>query len=224
MSLGSTSSLASTTSTGTSSSTANSKAAIANNFEQFLTLLTTQLKNQSPLEPLDTNKFTEQLVQFASVEQQLKTNDTLSALLSLSKTSTVNNAMSFVGSTITADGRTSTLANGVARWQLNAPRAGTATIEVKNAAGEVVATTTQTLQGGEETFAWNGRTSAGAVAPPGSYSIVLNARDATGTAMTVATDLQGVVDAVDLQGATPILKIGALTVPMDQVKVISRTP
>lgn len=222
MSTGATSGLSATSSLNKTTSTAVSKTSIANNFDQFLTLLTTQLKNQSPLEPLDTNKFTEQLVQFASVEQQLKTNDTLSALLTLSKTSTVNNAMGFVGATITADGRTSTLANGVARWQLNAPRAGTATVEVKNASGEVVATTTQSLSGGEQTFAWNGRTSTGAVAAPGSYTIVLSARDMTGAAMSVETDLKGVVDGVDLQGETPILKIGALTVPMDKVKVISR--
>jgi flagellar basal-body rod modification protein FlgD len=67
-----------------------------------LQLLTTQLKNQSPLDPLDTNQFTQQLVQFASVEQQLKTNDTLTALLSLSKATSTSNALSYVGSTITA--------------------------------------------------------------------------------------------------------------------------
>ncbi|MGL5734402.1 MAG: flagellar hook capping FlgD N-terminal domain-containing protein, partial [Beijerinckiaceae bacterium] len=54
--------------------------ALANNFQSFLTLLTTQLKNQNPLEPLNTNEFTQQLVQFASVEQQLKMNDTLGSL------------------------------------------------------------------------------------------------------------------------------------------------
>ncbi len=46
---------------------------IASNFTTFLQLLTTQLKNQNPLDPLDTNQFTQQLVQFAGVEQQMKT-------------------------------------------------------------------------------------------------------------------------------------------------------
>src|SRR5215204_2002841 len=58
---------------------------IAENFDSFLMLLTTQLKNQSPLDPLDTSQFTQQLVQFASVEQQLKSNATLSALLTTVK-------------------------------------------------------------------------------------------------------------------------------------------
>ena len=48
---------------------------IAGNFNTFLQLLTTQLKNQNPLDPLDTNQFTQQLVQFAEVEQQIKSND-----------------------------------------------------------------------------------------------------------------------------------------------------
>ncbi len=47
---------------------------LAGNFQTFLTLLTTQLKNQNPLDPLDTNQFTQQLVQFAQVEQQIKQN------------------------------------------------------------------------------------------------------------------------------------------------------
>ena len=52
-----------------------SRPGIADNFQTFLTLLTTQLQNQNPLDPLDTNQFTQQLVQFAGVEQQLKSNE-----------------------------------------------------------------------------------------------------------------------------------------------------
>ncbi len=74
---------------------------IANNFDQFLTLLTTQLKNQSPLDPMDTNQFTAQLVQFAGVEQQLKTNETLASLLSLSGRHGDGDAVGFIGATIT---------------------------------------------------------------------------------------------------------------------------
>ena len=89
---------------GTSNSAVTgTKSGIANNFDQFLTLLTTQLKNQSPLDPLDTNQFTQQLVQFAGVEQQLKTNETLGSLLSLNAAGTATNAVGFIGAKITAD-------------------------------------------------------------------------------------------------------------------------
>src|SRR5919112_345140 len=92
---------------------------MAQNFDAFLLLLTTQLKNQSPLDPLDTNQFTGQLVQFASVEQQLKSNDTLNALLTSSRASTASTAASFVGMTVTADGASAQLANGKAEWMIN---------------------------------------------------------------------------------------------------------
>src|SRR5438477_10651774 len=100
--------------------TATDKSMLASNFDQFLTLLTTQLKDQNPLDPLDTNQFTQQLVQFASVEQQLQTNDSLTALLKATQTSTATAALGFVGAQITADGATAHLAGGQAQWSLNA--------------------------------------------------------------------------------------------------------
>src|ERR1700747_3536386 len=77
---------------------------IASNFTTFLQLLTTQLKNQNPLDPLDTNQFTQQLVPFAQVEQQLKSNDQLSTLVSLQKTAQSTAALEYVGKTVAVDG------------------------------------------------------------------------------------------------------------------------
>lgn len=200
----------------------NSGASIANNFDQFLTLLTTQLKNQSPLDPLDTNQFTQQLVQFASVEQQLKTNETLTTLLSINKATTATNALGYIGSSIRADGSTTQLKGGRAEWALDAARAGEATITIKNKDGGVVATDRRTLNAGSQSYTWNGRTSTGAVAPEGAYKIEVSARDTTGGSVAVKTEIVGVVDSVDLSGDLPILKIGALTVGIDKVKSISR--
>src|ERR1700686_3412628 len=89
---------------------------IADNFQQFLQLLTTQLKNQNPLDPLDTNQFTQQLVSFASVEQQINMNTQLSSLISLQQTAQSTSALGFVGQTVTVTGNTATLANGQATW------------------------------------------------------------------------------------------------------------
>src|ERR671920_1704384 len=77
---------------GVPTTSAANNATLAKNFDTFLSLLTTQLKNQNPLEPLDTNQFTQQLVQFAGVEQQIKSNDTLNALLTSSRSSIVSTA------------------------------------------------------------------------------------------------------------------------------------
>src|SRR3954454_2600085 len=84
---------------------------IADNFQTFLTLLTTQLQNQNPLDPLDTNQFTAQLVQFAQVEQQLKSNDQLATLVSLQQTAQNSQALQFVGETVGVKGATAALSS-----------------------------------------------------------------------------------------------------------------
>src|ERR1700694_132453 len=107
-----------TSSSGSSSLSSTTGGTLAGNFQTFLTLLTTQLQNQNPLSPLDTNQFTQQLVQFASVEQQLKTNDQLTTLVSLQKTAQSTQALGFVGKNAMVDGSTTTMTNGAANWIL----------------------------------------------------------------------------------------------------------
>lgn len=209
-------------SSGTSSSSSSSSSSIAGNFDQFLLLLTTQLKNQSPLDPMDTNQFTAQLVQFAGVEQQLKTNDTLGSLLSLSAAGTATNAVGFIGSTITADGATTRLANGTASWKVNASAAGTATVTIKDTNGNVVQTMTRSLSAGDQTLSWDGSTSIGTKAPDGEYSITIDGRSVAGEAITAKTQISGLVDGVDFTNSIPVLKIGGISVPIDKVKSVVR--
>jgi flagellar basal-body rod modification protein FlgD len=212
----------SSTSTTANTSTVSGGASIANNFDQFLTLLTTQLRNQSPLDPLDTNQFTAQLVQFAGVEQQLKTNETLTSLLSLNAAGTATNAVGFIGSTVTADGKTTRLEKDKAEWQVNVPRGGAATITIKDAKGSVVQTLTKSLVAGDQTYTWDGTTSTAQKAPAGEYTITIDAKDTAGVAMTATTKISGVVDGVDFTGSIPTLKIGTISVPIDQVKSVVR--
>lgn len=196
---------------------------IADNFDAFLLLLTTQLKNQSPLEPLNANEFTQQLVQFASVEQQIKSNQALESLLTTSRAANVATAAGFVGMRVRAAGETSQLADGKAEWTLDVPRsASRATIEIRNPAGEVVATRTGGLDAGRQIFTWDGMTSTGLFAPPGSYTIRVSARDAAGLDVPVSTEIDGVVDALDLEGAEPVLMIGDNRVPLSQIKGATR--
>src|ERR1017187_1131704 len=82
-----------TTPTSSVASALNDNTEIASNFTTFLQLLTTQLQNQDPLSPMDTNQFTQQLVEFAGVEQQMKTNDTLSTLVSLQQSAQTTQAL-----------------------------------------------------------------------------------------------------------------------------------
>src|SRR6218665_96226 len=107
------------TNAAASTATATDKATLANNFTTFLTLLTTQLKNQTPLDPMDTNQFTQQLVQFAQVEQQMKANDQLSSIVSIEKAAQSTTALAYVGQNVVVDGSTPNLTNGSATWSFN---------------------------------------------------------------------------------------------------------
>ncbi len=193
MAISNTSGVSSTGSSSTGSSS--SATTIANNFDQFLTLLTTQLRNQSPLDPLDTNQFT---------EQQLKTNETLGSLLSLSAASTATNAVGFVGTTISTDGATTRLSNEKAEWQVTMPAAGTATITIKDSSGSVVQTMTKSFVKGEQVFTWDGTTSTAAKAPDGEYTISIDAKDISGQSITATTQISGVVDGVDFTSSIPL--------------------
>src|SRR5436189_5083304 len=120
------------TTSSSSSTTGVDKSTLAGNFQTFLTLLTTQLKNQNPLDPLDTNQFTQQLVQFAQVEQQMKQNDQLATLISIEKSAQATTALAFVGSTVAVDGQTATMTNGKATWTFTVPKPVSATVTIKS--------------------------------------------------------------------------------------------
>ncbi len=195
---------------------------IAGNFQEFLQLLTTQLQHQDPLSPMDTNQFTQQLVQFAGVEQQLKTNSDLDQIVTLNQTSQATAALSFVGSTVTADGSTTQLKNGVAVWNVTSPSAATASVSILDQNGNTVWTGKQTLNTGAQSFSWNGSTSNGTVAPDGLYTIQITAQDASAQNVTVSTQYTGTVTGVDLSGSQPLLQVGSSYLTVSQVRSIQR--
>src|ERR1700710_331025 len=120
----------STTTGSTASATGLDKDTIAGNFTTFLQLLTTQLKNQNPLDPLDTNQFTQQLVQFAQVEQQMKSNDQLSSLVSMEKSAQQTTALAYVGANVVVDGATTAVTNASGTWSFNVTKPATATVVI----------------------------------------------------------------------------------------------
>ena len=214
---------ANTGSTGSASNTTGvDKDTLAGNFQTFLTLLTTQLKNQNPLDPLDTNQFTSQLVQFAQVEQQLKQNDQLATLVSLQKTAQSTAALEFVGQTVSVDGATAPLQNGTATWDLAVPKPATATINIKSATGQTVYTTNMTMNAGQQTFTWDGKDASGAQWPDGNYTIAISAKDTNGQAVTIPTAIQAPVDSADLTKSPPLLSIAGQDYTLDKIKRVVR--
>jgi flagellar basal-body rod modification protein FlgD len=212
-------------STGTSSgSISGARSGIADNFDTFLQLLTTQLRNQNPLDPLDTNAFTQQLVQFSSVEQQLKTNEFLSALVQANTNSVQTNAVNYIGKTVSAEGVRSELVNGKAVWNFSLDDAADTSVTIKDKNGNVVYTEQGELQAGVGQFTWDGKTSTGGKAPDGTYSISITGTNAEGKTVPITTEFTGVVTGVDFTGSEPVLLIGPTRVNLSGVRAISMTP
>jgi flagellar basal-body rod modification protein FlgD len=196
---------------------------IASNFTTFLQLLTTQLKNQNPLDPLDTNQFTQQLVQFAQVEQQMKSNDQLSSLVSLEKSAQASTALAYVGSTVVVDGSTSPLANGSATWSLNVTKPSTATITIKDSTGQTAYSGNFAVNPGNQQFTWDGRGNDGRLWADGNYTLTATALDANQQSVAISTEVQAPVNSVDLTQDPPVLSVNGQNYTLDKIKRIVRT-
>ncbi len=209
--------------TGASTTGALDNTMIASNFTTFLQLLTTQLKNQNPLDPLDTNQFTQQLVQFAQVEQQMKSNDELSTLVALQKSTQATTALAYVGSTVVVDGATAPLANGSATWTLNVTKPATATVTIKDSTGQTAYTGKFSVNPGSQQFTWDGHGNDGRIWPAGNYTLNASGVDANGQSTGISTEVQAPVDSVDLTQDPPLLSVNGQTYTMDKIKRIVRT-
>jgi flagellar basal-body rod modification protein FlgD len=207
--------------TDNSASTTTTSTGIADNFQTFLTLLTTQLQNQNPLDPLDTNQFTQQLVQFAGVEQQLKSNEQLKALIALEKSTQSTNALIYVGNTVAVDGSTQKF-DGIATWNLKAEKSATAAVTITNSTGQTVYSGNFPLDGGNASFVWDGKGNDGTQWPAGAYKLTATAKDSAGKDVGIATEIQGIVDSVDLTASPPLLSIGGENYTTDQIRRVLR--
>lgn len=195
-------------------------------FEFFLTLLTSQIQNQDPLEPLDTNEMTQQITSFSSLEQQINTNEELEKINSSLASMTVGNAVSYLGDTVTYSSSKTTLSNGEANWRytVSGGTADKVDVTVRDSAGNIVKT--ETLDGplsGEQEYRWNGRTDSGNSSPEGDYSITFRAETSDGGILNVNTAGSGVVEEVDLSGTNPRLKINGGYIDLDEVISVAPT-
>ena len=210
-----------TTGTDKTTTAATTTTGLADNFQTFLTLLTTQLQNQNPLDPLDTNQFTQQLVQFAGVEQQLKSNDQLKSLIAIEKSAQATQALIYVGNTVAVDGSTQQF-NGSATWNLKAEKSTTADITITNSTGQTVYSGNFSLTDAKASFIWDGKGNDGTQWPTGAYKMTATGKDSTGKDVAIATEIQGVVDSVDLTASPAMLSIGGQNYTTDQIRRVIR--
>ena len=197
---------------------------LAGNFDEFLQLLTTQLQNQDPLDPLDTNQFTQQLVEFASVEQQVDMNTNMQTLISLQQTSEATSAMQFLGANVTLNGTSATLSSSSpATWSLNSPSPATGKVTITSSNGQVAFTGTTSLNAGTQTYTWNGQGNNGVTWPAGQYTLAITATGANGQPVTVTTQIQGTVSGVNLSQNPPQLTVGGQSYPITAVQSINNS-
>lgn len=211
--------------TGNSSSPTDALQRLNTNYEDFLKLLTTQLQNQDPTAPTDTNQLTQEIASLSQVEQQISTNQNLQKLIDLFGVTQMNNSVSYIGKQIDAKGNQGNLAGGVALFAYDLPAgASSAKVTITDGAGRTVFSGDGTTIAGRNQVYWDGTNSVtGEKMPDGTYNIAIDAKDATGKSADVTTYTTGLVSSVDTQDGTMNLMIGNIAVPLTDVKSVRGT-
>ncbi|WP_137181370.1 flagellar hook assembly protein FlgD [Roseomonas sp. AR75] len=185
----------------------------------FLTLLTTQLRNQDPTKPMDTETLTQQLVQFATVEQQLAGNQTLERLLTLQQAGQLAETASLIGRRVTVESDVLPLQDG--RAEVALPAAGAArraVIEVQDSTGNALRRETVTLGSAATSWSWDGRDASGTQRQDGAYRVVVTGRAEDGTDLPLTAAVTGRVTGAARSDGALILRMGAATVGFDQLR------
>ena len=191
---------------------------LAENFNTFLTLLTTQLKNQDPLSPMDSTQFTQQLVQMTGVEQQLLTNDLLEKLVT-NTGSGVSTAVSLIGKEVRAEADVAALKNKKAEWTYALDRDATdVKLEILDEKGRVVRSVAPTdNKAGEHTFTWDDKNAAGSDSAEGTYTLRVTAKDSQGYTVTSTIYADGLVTGVEQSDGSTLITIKGAQVPWDKI-------
>ncbi len=209
---------ATTSTSSTAATTAAAQQSLAGDQQTFLTLLTTQLKNQDPLSPVDSNQFTQQLVAMTGVQQQITTNTLLQQLVD--NQAGLGDSVGLIGKLATATTPTTTLQNGQANWlfSLNGTAAN-ATLQVLDSGGNLVwQGAPNSLSPGEQSFTWNGQNLSGVQQPDGgTYTLQITAGDSGGGAVTSQIYQRGVVTSIQGLNGTTMVGMNGAVVPLSSV-------
>jgi flagellar basal-body rod modification protein FlgD len=215
-----TTSIPNTTATSPNSSSGNAMSQLSGNFDTFLKLLTTQLQNQDPTSPMDTSQFTQQLVEYSQVEQQIGTNSNLQTLISQGTSQSASYATGYLGKTVTVSGGEGSLTKGQAQWTYNLATAATSTtLSITDAKGNVVYSGSGPTAAGNNNVTWNGVDNSGNQLPDGTYTLAVKASAGGQTVISTITSV-GTVSEVDMSNGTPQLLIGAMEVPLSSISSV----
>ncbi|MDR3514861.1 MAG: FlgD immunoglobulin-like domain containing protein [Azospirillaceae bacterium] len=215
----STSSNLTSSTSSTTSSTSSDLSSTLSNEAVFLKLLVTQLQNQDPLSPTDTSQFTQQLVEYAQVEQQIKTNTKLDTLVSQGNTTQTAAALSFIGMEVQVSGDTTNYDGSTPlefAYTLSSA-ASSITATITDSSGSTVDTLTLSTTSGSHTVTWDGTSSSGSSVSSGAYTVSISATNASGSSMDVSESVYGKVTAIESQNSTTSLLLGDVSVDLSNV-------
>ena len=200
---------------------ARSRASLGQNFETFLTLLTAQLQNQDPLSPLDANQFTEQLVQYSQVEQQIRMNEQLGALLTQNTAAQAGGALAYLGQIATIDSNIAGLTDAGASWRVGAAEgASAARFTVLDSSGRAIFQTTAPMARGQSTFTWDGLRSDGVRASNGAYRLVAEGVMDNGERVPLSVSVEEPIIAVSFANGAPELMTAGGARAFEEVRAI----
>lgn len=194
-------------------------AQLSEDFSDFLNLLTVQLQNQDPLDPMDTSEFTNQIVAFTGVEQQINTNQKLDDLVALELSSSLGSALSYVGldiSYVSGEFYYDGTNPASMQYALNG-EAVDATVRVVDAQGEVVYEEDGSTAAGNQDFTWDGTDSNGQPLPEGTYEIRIDALDIDDEPVIATTVVTGRVRGVETQNGLLFALVGDRAVSLANI-------
>jgi flagellar basal-body rod modification protein FlgD len=211
------------TSTSTAATSTSSRQTLAGDFDTFLKLLTTQLRQQDPLQPMDATAFTSQLVQFASVEQAIQANTKLDSLTQLTRTSGTAAALGLLGQQVSATTDQVALpTEGDASIHYRLPSAAAEVqISLLDASGRVVHTAAGDPAAGDHVLTWNGLGAGGERLPSGSYTARIEAKDAEGTTIVAEQFLSGKVQGIEPRDGDVQLLVDGIPVSLAAIRSVS---
>ncbi len=192
---------------------------LAEDFQQFLTLLTTQLQNQDPLSPMDSTEFTNQLVQFAQVEQQINQNQKLDNLVALQLSSISSVALGYVGMDISYISSDMNF-DGTNPVDINyalSSEAVTCKINVYDEEGVLVYSKDAPKNTGTNKFTWNGTKTNGEAVEPGTYTVKIDAIDKNNKPIENSTVVTGHVKGIETQNGVVYVLVGERAVMISSI-------
>ncbi|MEZ5690676.1 MAG: flagellar hook assembly protein FlgD [Rickettsiales bacterium] len=194
------------------------------NQEDFLKLLTTQLQNQDPTEPTDTNQLTEQIATLSQVEQQINTNNNLEKLINLFNSTLLNSVVGYIGKQIETEGDKGVLQNGKASFVYNLEQAAdNVTVQILDPARNIVFDGNGTNFAGRNEVIWDGKDKDGNQLADGVYTLKVVAKDSSGDDIKSTTSTAGVVTSVDSKDGHTRLMLGDIEVELSEVNSVRQS-